>query len=54
MEASYHPKEVPLKKGLTGDDHAVVLIGIHVGFLTKSSYVDPKGFPRGRKYFLFP
>jgi hypothetical protein len=35
-----------------GDDHAVVLIGINVGFLTTSSYVDPTGFPRGGIYFV--
>jgi hypothetical protein len=34
------------------DDHAVVLTGINVGFLTSSSYVDPTGFPHGGKYFL--
>ena len=28
-------------------------MGINVGFLTTSSYVDPTGFPRGGKYFLF-
>ena len=31
-----------------------LLLGINVGFLTSSSYVDPTGFPRGGKYFLFP
>ena len=31
-----------------------LLIGINVGFLTTSSYVDPAGFPCGGKYFLFP
>jgi hypothetical protein len=33
-----------VKKGLTGDYYDVVLIGINVGFLTTSSYVDPVGF----------
>jgi len=51
MEASCHPEEVWLKKGLTGDDHAIVLIGINVGFLTTSSYVDPVGFFRGGIFF---
>ena len=39
------------KKRLTGDDHAVVLTGINVGFLTTSSYVDSTGFPCGGKCF---
>jgi len=43
------PRRSSIKKGLTGDDHAVVLIGINVGFLTTSSYVDPVGFFRGGK-----
>ena len=53
MEASYHPKAVPLKKG-HGRRSCRVLMGINVGFLTTSSYVDPTGFPRGGKYFVFP
>jgi hypothetical protein len=51
MGASYHPEEVPFKKGLTGDDHAVVLIGINVSFWTTSSYVDSVGFFRGGNIF---
>ena len=51
----FNPEEVLLKKGYgNGNDHAVVLISINVGFLTTSSYVNPVGFFRGGKYFLFP
>ena len=48
----FNPEEVLLKTGYgNGNDHAVVLISINVGFLTTSSYVNPVGFFRGGKYF---
>jgi hypothetical protein len=39
-----------------GDNHAVVLMGINVGFLATSSYVDPTGFriPSWREIFFVP
>jgi hypothetical protein len=50
MGAWYHPEEVPLKKGSWEiNDHAIVLIGINIGFSTISSYVDTVGFFRGGK-----
>jgi len=53
MGASYCPEEVPLNLGCNLGILAK-LNRVDAGISITSSYVDPVGFFRGRKYFVFP